>query len=57
MINIKNCLMCHCPWLNNKTAEMDIITDFAVCASGDWTKNDRTLVGNFVTASQVQKKW
>ena len=36
---------------------MDIITHLAVCASGDWARIDRIVVGNFVTASQAQRKW
>jgi phosphatidylserine decarboxylase len=38
---------------------MVIITDLAVsvCASGDWAKNDRNVVGNFMMANQVQRKW
>ena len=29
----------------------------AVCASQDWKKVDLIVVGNFVTASQAQRKW
>ena len=36
---------------------MDIVTHLAVCASQDWNKVDRIVVGNFVTASQAQRKW
>ena len=57
MINVKNCPLCHRPWLNNKKEEMDTITNFAVCSSSDWAKNERTLVGNFVTTNRAQKKW
>jgi phosphatidylserine decarboxylase len=56
VINIKNCPLCHRPRLNSK-AEMDIITHVAICASQDWAKVDRLVVGNFVTASQAQRKW
>jgi phosphatidylserine decarboxylase len=56
VINVKNCPICHRPRLNKK-AEMDIITHVAVCASGDWAKIDKIVVGNFVTASQAQGKW
>lgn len=56
VINVKNCPLCHRPRLNKK-AEMDIVTHLAVCASGDWEKIDRIVVGNFVTASQAQRKW
>ena len=38
-------------------AEMDIITHLAVCASQDWNRIDRIVVGDFVTASQAQRKW
>ncbi|KAF8160416.1 hypothetical protein BJ912DRAFT_1035445 [Pholiota molesta] len=56
VINVKNCPLCHRPRLNSK-AEMDIITHLAICASQDWNKVDRIVVGNFVTASQAQRKW
>ncbi|PVF95541.1 hypothetical protein CPB86DRAFT_863907 [Serendipita vermifera] len=56
VINIKTCPLCHRPRLNDK-GEMDIITHLAVCASQDWEKVDRITVGNFVTASQAQRKW
>lgn len=56
VINVKNCPLCHRPRLNSK-AEMDIVTHLAICASQDWNKVDRIVVGNFVTASQAQRKW
>ncbi|KAF8881364.1 phosphatidylserine decarboxylase-domain-containing protein [Infundibulicybe gibba] len=56
VINVRNCPLCHRPRLNSK-AEMDIITHLAICASQDWNKVDRIVVGNFVTASQAQRKW
>ncbi len=56
VINVKNCPLCHRSRLNDK-AEMDIITHLAICASQDWNKVDRIMVGNFVTASQAQRKW
>lgn len=56
VINVKNCPLCHRSRLNDK-AEMDIITHLAICASQDWNKIDRIMVGNFVTASQAQRKW
>ncbi|ESK89527.1 phosphatidylserine decarboxylase [Moniliophthora roreri MCA 2997] len=56
VINVKNCPLCHRPRLNSK-AEVDIVTHLAVCASQDWNKVDRIVVGNFVTASQAQRKW
>jgi phosphatidylserine decarboxylase len=56
VINVQNCPLCHRPRLNSK-AEVDIVTHLAVCASQDWAKVDRIVVGNFVTASQAQRKW
>ncbi|KAH7926362.1 hypothetical protein BV22DRAFT_1009284 [Leucogyrophana mollusca] len=56
VINVKNCPLCHRPRLNSK-AEVDIVTHLAICASQDWAKVDRIVVGNFVTASQAQRKW
>jgi phosphatidylserine decarboxylase len=56
VINVKNCPICHRLRLNKK-AEMNIITHVAVCTSGDWAKIDKIVVGNFVTASQAQRKW
>ena len=56
VINVKNCPLCHRPRLNSK-AEIDIVTHLAICASQDWNKVDRIVVGNFVTASQAQRKW
>lgn len=56
VINVKNCPLCHRPRMNSK-AEMDIVTHLAICASKDWARVDRIVVGNFVTASQAQRKW
>ncbi|KAI5116381.1 hypothetical protein M0805_005878 [Coniferiporia weirii] len=56
VINVKNCPLCHRPRMNSR-AEVDIITHVAVCASQDWARVDRIVVGNFVTASQAQRKW
>jgi phosphatidylserine decarboxylase len=56
VINIKTCPLCHRPRLKGR-AEADIVTHLAVCASGDWARVDRIVVGNFVTASQAQRKW
>ena len=56
IINIKNCPLCHRPRFNSK-AEVDIVTHLAICASQDWAKVDRIVVGNFVTPSQAQRKW
>ena len=33
------------------------MTHMAICASQDWARVDRIVVGNFVTASQAQRKW
>lgn len=56
VINIKNCPLCHRPRLSSK-AEVDIVTHLALCASQDWSRVDKIVVGNFVTASQAQRKW
>lgn len=56
VINVKNCPLCHRPRLKAK-AEMDIVTHLAICASQDWNRVDKIVVGNFVTASQAQRKW
>jgi phosphatidylserine decarboxylase len=56
VINVKNCPFCHRPRLKSK-AEVDIVTHLAVCASHDWAKVDKIVVGNFVTASQARRKW
>ena len=56
VINIKNCPLCHRPRLSSK-AEVDIVTHLALCASQDWGRVDKIVVGNFVTASQAQRKW
>ncbi|KAI0771332.1 phosphatidylserine decarboxylase-domain-containing protein [Trametes elegans] len=56
VINVKNCPLCHRPRLSAK-GEVDIVTHLAVCASQDWARVDRIVVGNYVTASQAQRKW
>jgi len=56
VINIKNCPLCHRPRLSSK-GEVDIVTHIALCASQDWGRMDKIVVGNFVTASQAQRKW
>ena len=56
LINVRSCPLCHRPRMNDR-AEVDIVTHLAVCASQDWNKVDRIVVGNFVTASQAQRKW
>jgi phosphatidylserine decarboxylase len=38
--------LCHRPRLNSK-AEIDFVTHLAVCASQDWKKVDRIVVGKF----------
>jgi phosphatidylserine decarboxylase len=56
VINVKSCPLCHKPRMSSK-AEVDIVTHMAICASQDWARVDRIVVGNFVTASQAQRKW
>jgi phosphatidylserine decarboxylase len=56
VINVRSCPLCRRPRMNDR-AEVDIVTHMAVCASQDWNKVDRIVVGNFVTASQAQRKW
>lgn len=56
VINIRTCPLCHRPRMNSK-GETDIVTHLAVCASSDWARVDRMLVGNYVTPSQAQRKW
>lgn len=56
VINIKVCPLCHQPRVSNR-AEMDMVTHLAVCASSDWNRVNRLVVGNYVTASQAQRKW
>jgi len=51
VINIKNCPLCHRPRLSSK-AEVDIVTHIALCASQDWGRMDKIVVGNFVTAAR-----
>jgi len=48
--------LCHRPRLNSK-AEVDIITHLGVCASSDWNRVNKIVVGNYVTPSQAQRKW
>lgn len=56
VVNIKICPLCHRPRLNSK-AEVDIVTHLGVCASSDWNRVNRIVVGNYVTPSQAQRKW
>ena len=56
VINIKSCPLCHRPRLSSK-ADADIVAHIALCASQDWGRMDKIVVGNFVTASQAQRKW
>lgn len=56
IINVKTCPLCHRPRLGKKS-EQDILTHLAVCASADWSRVDRIVVGNYVTASQAQRKF
>ena len=55
VINIKNCPQCRTPRLNSK-AEVDVVAHITLCASQDWSRMDKTMVGNFVTASRAQSK-
>jgi phosphatidylserine decarboxylase len=51
--------LCHRLKLNSKT-EIDVVTHLVICASQDWKKVDRIVVGNFVMvsqAAQAQRKW
>jgi phosphatidylserine decarboxylase len=56
VINVKTCPLCHRPRLGSK-GEVDIVTHLAICASQDWERVDKIVVGNFVTSSQAQRKW
>jgi phosphatidylserine decarboxylase len=56
VINIQNCPLCHRPRMRSK-GEVDIVTHMALCASQDWRRVDKIVVGNFVTSSQAQRKW
>ena len=56
VVNVHNCPFCRRPRLNSKAA-IDVMTHIALCASQDWTKVDRIMVGNFVTASEAERKW
>ncbi|KAG6812726.1 hypothetical protein H0H92_000943 [Tricholoma furcatifolium] len=56
VINVKSCPLCHRPRMSGK-GEVDIVTHIAVCASADWNRVGRIVVGEYVTASQAQRKW
>ncbi|KDR71963.1 hypothetical protein GALMADRAFT_229186 [Galerina marginata CBS 339.88] len=56
VVNVHNCPFCHRPRLDSNPA-IDVVTHIALCASQDWTKVDRIMVGNFVTASEAERKW
>jgi len=56
VVNVHNCPFCHRPRLNSKAA-IDVMTHIALCASQDWTRVDRIMLGNFVTASEAERKW
>ncbi|KAF3933177.1 hypothetical protein ABW19_dt0209378 [Dactylella cylindrospora] len=56
VIAVKECPLCHQPRLN-KRSEVDIVTHLATCASQDWRRVDRLVMGGFVTSSQAQRKW
>lgn len=57
VINVGNCPLCQRRPRMNDRADVDIVTHLAVCASQDWNKVDRIVVGHFVTASEAQRKW
>ena len=54
-VSVKNCPLCHRPRLNSK-AEIDIVANLPICASQDWNKVGRIVVGNFVTTN-AKRKW
>ncbi|KAJ6257968.1 hypothetical protein Dda_7758 [Drechslerella dactyloides] len=56
VIVVKECPLCHQPRLQ-KRSEVDIVTHLATCASQDWRRVDRLVMGGFVTSSQAQRKW
>jgi len=56
VVNVRNCHFCYRPWLDSK-APIDVMTHIALCTSQDWTKVDRIMLGNFVTASEAERKW
>ncbi|OLL24111.1 Phosphatidylserine decarboxylase proenzyme 3 [Neolecta irregularis DAH-3] len=56
VVFIKECPLCHQPRLQSKS-EVDIVTHLALCASQDWKRVDRLVMGDFVTSSQAQRKW
>ncbi|KAK4698198.1 phosphatidylserine decarboxylase, partial [Phenoliferia sp. Uapishka_3] len=56
VINIKECPLCHKPRMNSR-AELDIVTHMGICSSTDPRSINRIVVGEYVTASQAQRKW
>ncbi|BFZ61583.1 phosphatidylserine decarboxylase [Saitoella coloradoensis] len=56
VIVIEECPLCHQPRMHKK-ADVDIVTHLATCASQDWKRVDRLVMGDFVTPSQAQRKW
>ncbi|KAL8278896.1 hypothetical protein RQP46_008767 [Phenoliferia psychrophenolica] len=56
VINIKECPLCHKPRMTSR-AELDIITHMGICSSTDPRSINRIVVGEYVTASQAQRKW
>ncbi|EWC46617.1 hypothetical protein DRE_04104 [Drechslerella stenobrocha 248] len=56
VIVVKECPLCHQPRMQ-KRSEVDIVTHLATCASQDWRRVDRLVMGGFVTSSQAQRKW
>ncbi|KAI5474290.1 phosphatidylserine decarboxylase [Pseudohyphozyma bogoriensis] len=56
VINIKECPLCRKPRMSSK-AEIDIFTHMGICSSNDPRSVNRIVVGEYVTASQAQRKW
>ena len=56
VIMITECPLCHQPRMN-KRSEVDMVTHLATCASQDWRRVDRFVMGGFVTSDQAHRKW
>ncbi len=56
LITLTQCPLCQKSQLAKRSG-LDIVTHLAICASQDWRKVDRLVMGNFVTSSQAQRKW
>ncbi len=55
VINVKTCPLCHRPRLTAK-GEMDIVTHLAICASQDWNRVDRIVVGQLCYTKPSSKE-